>query len=75
MMSITVQPGTSFVSGRPELLFSVEPYRPSIAGTNYDIAPDGRIMILKTAATDVDGRERLVVVSNWIEEVKARTAR
>jgi eukaryotic-like serine/threonine-protein kinase len=76
MMAVAVQPGPSFVSSKPEALFNMQWYSLSIFASSYDVAPDGRFMLMKSATQDAaDGRQRLIVVSNWIEEVKARSSR
>ncbi len=39
--------------------------------TQYDVAADGRFLMLRTASGDED-ESRLVLVRNFLEEVKAR---
>ena len=41
----------------------------------YDIAPDGRFMIIGSGQGDVSGgqaTQQIVLVQNWFEELKAR---
>ena len=45
MMAIPVETGASFTAGRPELLFE-GPYLDDLA-RNYDLAPDGRFLMIK----------------------------
>ena len=47
MMAVAVEPGASFSAGRPELLFE-GPYLDDLA-RNYDLAPDGRFLMIKPA--------------------------
>ena len=68
-----MQSGTTLVAGRPQVLFefamNVAPYmaRP------YDIAPDGRFLIIRSGQAAGGGTaQNLVVVQNWFEDLKAR---
>ena len=47
MMTVPVETGASFTAGRPELLFE-GPYLDDLA-RNYDLAPDGRFLMIKPA--------------------------
>ena len=70
MMSVAVAPGPSFSSGKPQALF---PVTPQVVGIPpYAVARDGRFLMIKTADPTENTRHRFVVVSNWVEEVKAR---
>jgi hypothetical protein len=74
LMAVPVQPGSSFVFGRPVPLFQAGQYHVNVA-RNYDVTPDGkRFVMIKTAGADGKGPS-LVVVSNWAEEVRRRLAR
>ena len=57
----SIQPGT------PKLLFE-GPYL-NIPGPSFDIAPDGRFLLLKSI-TQEHTTTSLVVVQNWFEELK-----
>jgi hypothetical protein len=39
-------------------------------GPGYDVAPDGRFLIVKLGASNE--RQEITVVENWFEELKAR---
>jgi serine/threonine-protein kinase len=71
MMAVNIETEPRFVAGKPRMMFEA-PYAESAAAyPNFDITPDGNrfIMIqntLESAAT------RVVVVLNWLEELKAR---
>jgi sugar lactone lactonase YvrE len=70
MFAVPMQPGTSLVAGRPQVLFEVAMavsgggYRP------YDVAPDGRFLIIQSAQANASGPPQIVVVQNWFEELK-----
>jgi Tol biopolymer transport system component len=71
MFAVSVQSGTTFVAGRPELLFDFPIFL--IAGTRaYDIAPDGRFLIIRSgqAAAGGDTASSIILVQNWFEELK-----
>jgi serine/threonine-protein kinase len=74
LMAAPVQPGSSFVFGRPVPLFQAGQYHVNVA-RNYDVTPDGkRFLMIKTAGADGKGPS-LVVVSNWAEDVRRKLAR
>ena len=62
----------TFRAGNAESLFE-QRYATYVERRNYDIAPDGRFLMIKeAAATDGATAQQLVVVLNWFEELKAR---
>jgi eukaryotic-like serine/threonine-protein kinase len=68
MMAVPVTGGKSFNAGRARMLFQGEYFRNS-SMPSYDIAPDGRFLIVKE---DPAPRQELVVVLNWPQDLKAR---
>jgi serine/threonine-protein kinase len=55
---------------KPMMLFE-GPYLFDIGPTHYDAARDGRLLMVKPVAADVDGASRqLIVVQNWFEELR-----
>jgi serine/threonine-protein kinase len=70
LMAVGVKTTPSFTAATPQTLFRLGDY--VLAGTRgirYDVAPDGRFLLLK----DEDGRDtrdRIVVVQNWFEELR-----
>jgi serine/threonine-protein kinase len=74
LMVVAVKTAGGFAAAPPAPLFRLAGY--VLAGTRgirYDVAPDGRFLLLK----DEDGREsrdRVVVVQNWFEELKRLVA-
>jgi serine/threonine-protein kinase len=59
--------------GAPSKLFALPP----VGGTDgrpYDVAPDGRFLIVKDVEPGAQRPQAIVVVLNWLEELKARMA-
>ena len=67
MMVVTVDTGASFTAGTPETLFNGA-YNNEI----YDVAADGRFLMVRPAPDAT--ADRLQVVLNWVEELKARVS-
>ena len=69
MMSVPVSAGSRFEPGQPVLLFEAN-YRMDHADhlPNYDIAPDGRFLMLQTVESAESNN--IHVVLNWTEELK-----
>jgi serine/threonine-protein kinase len=67
-VSVATVPGLA-VTGRRVLFdapFDADPFHP-----NYDVARDGKSFVMLKSADD---ERQLVVVQNWIQELRARTA-
>ena len=73
LMSTTITPGDEFRFSPPVQLF-VSKYNHNLQVPTYDIAPDGRFVMLKPRADA--SATTLNVIVNWVEEVerRARTA-
>jgi Tol biopolymer transport system component len=71
MFAVAVQPGTTLVAGRPQVLFELGILVPTV-GRSYDIAPDGRFLIIRSGQAEAGGgtAPQIVVVQNWFEELK-----
>lgn len=72
MMAVPVEPGdgSGFVTGPAKALFSGQFYALQ-AGRSYDISPDGkRFLLIKDATPRTAAALQLVVVLNWLEELK-----
>jgi hypothetical protein len=72
MLAVPVQLGTTVVAGRPQVLFEFG-ILPILAGArSYDIAPDGRFVIIRSdqAQGEENTPPQIVVVQNWFEELK-----
>jgi serine/threonine-protein kinase len=76
VMSVAVQSGASFTFAKPRRLFDSVSYAQGVPGRAMDVAPDGkRFLVMKPVSTDGANRPAIVVVSHWIDEVRARIGR
>jgi serine/threonine-protein kinase len=70
IIGVTIKPSPIFSAGQPRVLFRralrVAPLYP------YDVAPDGRFLIIESLPPPVLGP--LTTVLNWFEELKAKVA-
>ncbi|MDQ3136885.1 MAG: hypothetical protein M3Q93_04795 [Gemmatimonadota bacterium] len=66
-----IRPGTG--SSAPKL-FSAAPYTPIRPVASFDVSPDGQRFLFLRETTPTD-RNELIVVQNWVEEMKARAGR
>jgi len=72
MMALPVQTAAGFTYGKPQPLFDIASYFTS-TGRMFDVAPDGkRFLMVKNLNADVGARPSIVVVSNWLDELKAK---
>jgi Tol biopolymer transport system component len=75
MMAVPVSRASdnAFTYGRPAALFSTSSLYTGLIGRTYDVAADGRFLLVKqpagAAATD---NQAIVVIENWIDEVRQR---
>ena len=72
MFVVPVQSGTTLVAGRPQVLFEGAMIAPAVGSRTYDLAPDGRFIVIlraeeKTGSGTAPG---LILVQNWFEELK-----
>ena len=73
MFSVSASTTPALKVGTPELLFEA-PYYVALSGSpraQYDVTRDGkRFLMLSTSTSATADRPRLIVVQNWMEEVK-----
>jgi Tol biopolymer transport system component len=70
LMAVRVQTSPAFSVGAPRELFSLSDYvLAGSRGIKYDVAPDGRFLMLKDESGVSGAQERFVVVQHWFEEV------
>jgi len=67
VVSISTEP--EFTAGTPQVLFE-GPFN-NVPDLSYDVAPDGRFLVLQPEHDDSQVRE-LHVVANWFDELKRR---
>ena len=71
LFAASVRPGATLEAKSPRVLFDVA-MAPIVAGDqSYDVASDGRFVVIRNEA-DADGRlaPTLVLIQNWSEELK-----
>ncbi len=71
MVAVAVDFSDGFDFQPPERLFEGNFLR-SFQPPSYDVAPDGRFLMIRPDGEGNQTRQRVVVVQNWIEEVKER---
>jgi len=69
MMAVTIETEPKFAAGVPRLLFEGG----YLSGWDhvYDIAPDGRFVMIQAGQTEAPTTQ-IVLVQNWLEELKRR---
>ncbi len=67
VMAVDVTLGDRFTAGQPRELFSGD-YMASTNKWDYDVAPDGRFIMIKTP--DEDRPREISVVLNWFQELE-----
>ena len=71
MMAVSVQTDPIFAHGTPQVLFQGSHYISAGNGRNYDLAPDGRFLMMSRAQTG-ESRPQFNVVLNWFQELTER---
>jgi dipeptidyl aminopeptidase/acylaminoacyl peptidase len=72
LMVVPVETGNTFRAGNPVKLFDSR-YFAGVPGRPYDVAADGRFVMIKEPNVDESAnRGSLVFVSNWTEELKTK---
>jgi Tol biopolymer transport system component len=69
---ITLQPG--FSAGKPVVLFEGPWLSAPRTLPNYDVSRDGQRFLMLKPADEDQGPQQIVVVQNWLEELKKRMA-
>jgi len=72
MLAVTIQSGPRLIAGRPRVLFELAMLVQAFGNRPYDIAPDGRFLIIRSAEAETEGTpaSNLILVQNWFEELK-----
>jgi serine/threonine-protein kinase len=71
MMMAAVNPGASLSVAPPVPLFTTRLIRMG-QPPSYDVAPDGRFLIVRGSENQSNAAASIVVVVNWTEELKRR---
>jgi hypothetical protein len=69
LMGATVSPDVTFKFNTPRLLFE-SPYRKMVQPPSYDVAPDGRFLMIKADDGARDSTTEIMVVQNWHQHVQ-----
>jgi serine/threonine-protein kinase len=73
VMTVPIQPGPTFTYGNAQMVFD-GPYLAPNAARTYDVSPDGkRFLMIKEAprqGNDPAPEPKLVLIQNWVEELK-----
>jgi serine/threonine-protein kinase len=74
LMSIRSEAVTTWTAGAPTRLFEGSYYfgGGGASGRTYDVASDGRFLMIKPAGTAQQAATSVIVVQNWFEELKRR---
>jgi serine/threonine-protein kinase len=73
LRSVRVSRNATWVAGTPQRLLEGRDYyfgAIADAGRTYDVAADGRFLMIKDAAPDAAAPINIMVVQNWFEELK-----
>ena len=70
MMVVQIETDSTFSHGNPELLFDAAGFLPAGGARAFDIAPDGRFLMIRLQT----GGASLVAVENWLDELTERLA-
>ncbi len=71
LMAAAVPAGPGFAPGVPHTLFSLDGYRRARNHQQYDVAPDGRFVMIREPAPSPGA----VYVEGWLAELKAKVKR
>jgi Tol biopolymer transport system component len=72
LMSVRPEAGITWTAGPPAKLFEGPYYAGGggAAGRTYDVAPDGRFLMIKPASMPDQIAATVIVVQNWFEELR-----
>jgi Tol biopolymer transport system component len=71
LMSVAVPPGPTFLPGDPRPLFTVAAFRAARNRPQYDVAPDGRFVMIRQSSRAAS----IVYAEHWFAELLARVRR
>jgi serine/threonine-protein kinase len=72
MLAVPMQSGSTLKAGLPQVLFEAAISVQGVGARPYDVAPDGRFLIMRDVQTEGGGGtpSNIIVVLNWLEELK-----
>jgi serine/threonine-protein kinase len=71
MMAVSVQSSPEFHAGTPRLLFPDMDYGSTGGAVKYDVAPDGRFLVIQPIREAGNSQVMISVTVNWLGELKA----
>ena len=71
MTRVPLQTVPTFSAGTPTTLFDTR-YYTGVTARTYDVSPDGQRVVMIKANAGTDQTPTMVVVLNWLEELKAK---
>jgi hypothetical protein len=74
LMAVSVEAGPDFRFSPPVALFSTSEFLFSSQPPSYDVASDGRLLMLMPKGRAKPGTRPLTVILNWAEELRRATA-
>ena len=73
MMAVRINTEPILTAGAPMPLFEHVYWRPAVGGRRYDVAPDGRFLMIKPPTSEESsGASQITVVLNWFQELTDR---
>ena len=69
MMRVPFAAGTTWRASSPQRLFATTRYALGPIGRGFDVAPDGRFLVIKNLSATGRDTWELAVVQNWTEEL------
>ncbi len=70
MMVVSIATEPSLSLGRPDTLFEDRYIRSGYPWTTYDVAPDGRRLLMLQTRPGTAAPQEIAVVLSWFEELK-----
>ena len=70
MMAVNITTDPAFIAGKPRMLFEEDRYEWTFPLRSYDVAADGRFLMLEVTEQPSERVTQLRVVLNWFEELK-----
>ena len=70
MMAADVKPGNAEFTFDAAVMLFDQPFFRFVTGRSYDVAPDGRFVMIPLAGSPTAEPRGIVVVQNWVEELK-----
>jgi serine/threonine-protein kinase len=72
VLAVSVNTAGALVLGEPRVLFESPFEREGLGVANYDVAADGRFIMVAAPSTDGESSSELSVVENWVQELERR---